>query len=266
MSVFDELGEGVFRRRYESLDLNIGVVIGREALLLVDSRASHRQADQLRNELRTLTSLPVGWVVNTHFHWDHTWGNARFPEAALWGHDRCRTEMLENGEVARKRVLGWIPAEHHDAVKEVEITPPTEVFQTSALLDIGHRIVELRYHGLGHTNSDIAVRVQDAGVLFAGDLLEEGAPPSFGDSYPLDWAQTLDSIRLEATVVPGHGDLVDAAFVTSQQDEIEAIADAARRGYSEGAPIESLIAGGPYPPEPMRLAMTRAYAQLSGEI
>jgi glyoxylase-like metal-dependent hydrolase (beta-lactamase superfamily II) len=174
--------------------------------------------------------------------------------------------MLENGEVARQRVLGWIPAEHHDAVKEVEITPPTEVFQTSALLDIGHRIVELRFYGLGHTNSDIAVRVQDAGVLFAGDLLEEGAPPSFGDSYPLDWAQTLDSIRLEATVVPGHGDLVDAAFVTSQQDEIEAIADAARRGHSEGAPIESLIAGGPYPAEPMRLAMTRAYAQLSGEI
>ena len=105
MSVFDELGDGVFRRRYESLDLNIGVVIGEEAVLLVDSRASHRQADQLRAELTTLTSLPVGWVVNTHFHWDHTWGNARFPEAALWGHEQCRSEMIDNGEAARRQVL-----------------------------------------------------------------------------------------------------------------------------------------------------------------
>jgi len=264
MSVFDELGDRVFRRRYESLDLNIGVVLGADAVLLVDSRASHRQADQLRDELRSLTSLPVGWVVNSHFHWDHTWGNARFPEAQLWGHDRCRTELIENGDRARQRVLEGMPVEHHDEVNEVAITPPTEVFGTSALIDMGDRVVDLRYHGLGHTNSDIVVRV--AGVLFAGDLLEEGAPPSFGDSYPLDWAQTLDSVRLEATVVPGHGDLVDATFVATQQDEIESIADAARTGYSEGAPVESLIDGGPYPPEPMRLAITRAYAQLAGEI
>lgn len=265
-AVFDEIGDGVYRRRYESLDLNIGVVVGAEAVLLVDSRASHRQADQLRDELKTLTDLPVGWVVNTHFHWDHTWGNARFPEAALWGHERCRSEMIDNGEAARQRVLEWMPAEHHAAVSEVVITPPTETFASSALLDIGGRVVELRYHGLGHTNSDIVVRVTDAGVLFAGDLLEEGAPPSFGDSYPLDWAQTLDSIRLESTVVPGHGDVVDAAFVTTQQNEIEAIADATRMGYREDAPVESLIDAGPYPPEPMRQAVTRAYAQLAGEI
>lgn len=266
MSAFEELGSGVFRRRYESLDLNIGVVIGAEAVLLVDSRASHWQADQLREELRALTSLPVGWVVNTHFHWDHTWGNARFPEAILWGHEQCRIEMADHGEAARQRVLEWIPAEHHDAVNEVEITPPTETFRTSSLLDIGGRVVELRYHGLGHTNSDVTVRVQDAGVLFAGDLLEQGAPPSFGDSYPLDWAQTLDSIRLESAVVPGHGDVIDAGFVASQQDEIESVADAARAGYHEGAPVESLIDRGPYPPQSMREAIARAYAQLGGEI
>ena len=229
MSVFQELGDGIFRRRYESLDLNIGVVIGEEAVLLVDSRASHRQADQLRAELTTLTSLPVGWVVNTHFHWDHTWGNARFPEAALWGHDRCRSEMIGNGEAARQAVLEWMPAEHHDAVNEVIITPPTETFSSSVLLDIGGRVVELRHHGLGHTNSDIVVRVP--GVLFAGDLIEEGAPPAFGDSYPLDWGETLDSIMLETTVVPGHGDVVDAGFVATQQAEIEDIAAAAREGH-----------------------------------
>lgn len=266
MSVFDELGDGVFRRRYESLDLNIGVVIGADALLLVDSRGSHHQADELRDELSSLTDLPVGWVVNTHFHWDHTWGNARFPEAVLWGHERCRAELVDNGEAARRRVLEWMPEEHHQAVDDVVITPPTETFATSQLLNIGNRVVELRYHGLGHTNSDIVVRVPDAGVLLAGDLLEEGAPPSFGDSYPLNWAQTLDSIRLEPTVVPGHGDIVDAAFVAQQQEEIEAVADIARIGHSDEAPVDFLSNSGPYPEETMRLALTRAYAQLDGEL
>ena len=266
MSVFQELGNGVFRRRYESFDLNIGVVIGEEAVLLVDSRASHRQADQLRDELLTLTDLPVGWVVNTHFHWDHTWGNARFPEAALWGHERCRSEMIENGEEARRAVLEWMPVEQYDAVNEVVITPPTETFASSALLDIGGRVVELRYHGLGHTNSDIVVRVADAAVLFAGDLVEQGAPPAFGDSYPLDWGQTLDSIVLEATMVPGHGDVVDISFVATQQAEIEDLADTAREGHSDGVPLEAFVEQGPYPPETMRQALNRAYAQLDGEL
>ena len=212
MSVFDELGDGVYRRRYESLDLNIGVVIGAEAILLVDSRASHRQADQLIGELRTLSKLPVGWVVNTHFHWDHTWGNSRFPNAVLWGHERCRTEMIDHGEMERQRVLKGMPEEHHDAISEVVITPPTETFAISCSVDIGGRAVVLCHHGLGHTNSDITVRVLDAGVIFAGDLLEEGAPPSFGDSYPLDWGSTLAAIDLEAIVVPGHGDVVDAGL------------------------------------------------------
>ena len=266
MSVFDEIGDGVFRRRYESLDLNIGVVIGAEAVLLVDSRANHRQADQLSDELRTLTELPIGWVVNTHFHWDHTWGNARFPEAALWGHERCRIEMIDNGEAERQRVLEGMPKEHHDAISEVVITPPTETFRTATMLDIGGRVVELRHHGLGHTNSDVTVRVPGADVLFAGDLVEEGAPPSFGDSYPIDWAQTLGSIRLEPIIVPGHGDVVDAAFVAGQQEEIAAVVDAARGGYQQDLPVESLIERGPYPPQPMRQAISRVYAQLAGEI
>ena len=77
--MFDELADGVFRRHYESLDLNVGVVLGDEGSLIADTRASHVEADELLDELRRLTSLPVLWVIDTHWHWDHTFGNARFP-------------------------------------------------------------------------------------------------------------------------------------------------------------------------------------------
>jgi glyoxylase-like metal-dependent hydrolase (beta-lactamase superfamily II) len=83
--VFDQLADGVFRRRYASLDLNIGVVIGDEGVLIVDTRASHVEADELRSDLRALTAKPVLWVIDTHWHWDHTFGNARFPGAEIWG-------------------------------------------------------------------------------------------------------------------------------------------------------------------------------------
>lgn len=263
MSVFDELDKGIFRRRYESLDLNIGVVIGEDAVLLIDSRASHRQADDLRDELRTLTDLPVGWVVNTHFHWDHTWGNARFPEAQLWGHDMCRSEMVEHGEAARRGVLEWMPAEHRSAVNDVEITPPTHTFAEHASLNIG-REIELTFYGRGHTNSDIVVHADH--VLFAGDLIEEGAPPSFGDSYPLDWGATVGAIGHRDTIVPGHGDVADKGFLSAQHGELAAVADIARHGHREGMAIEHLVALGPYPPETMQIALSRAYAQLSGEL
>jgi len=263
VSVFDELGDGIFRRHYESLDLNIGVVIGEDAVLLVDTRASHRQADQLRAELRALTDLPVGWVVNTHFHWDHTWGNSRFPEATIWGHERCRYEMIENGEAARQAVLEWMPVEYHEMIDEVVITPPTHTFSESASIDVG-RHIDLSYHGLGHTNSDIVVRVGD--VMFAGDLVEEGAPPSFGDSYPLDWGPTLRRIEPEETVVPGHGDVVDRHFLSAQCEELNAVADLARDGYHHGIDPEQLVEGGPYPAETLRVAFTRAYDQLNGDL
>ena len=263
MSVFDQLGDGIFRRRYESLDLNIGVVIGDDAVLLVDSRASHRQADQLRDELRTLTDLPIGWVVNTHFHWDHTWGNARFPEATIWGHDRCRSEMVDNGESARRGVLEWMPAEYHEMVEEVEITPPTNTFAETASLQIG-REVRLSYHGLGHTNSDIVVRVDN--VVFAGDLLEEGAPPSFGDSYPLNWAPTLTNLPPAEVIVPGHGDVVDAPFRQAQTGELRAVAELAREGHRSGKPVAELTDDGAYPPPTMEAALKRAYAQLDGQL
>jgi glyoxylase-like metal-dependent hydrolase (beta-lactamase superfamily II) len=74
------------------------------------------------------------------------------------------------------------------------------------------------------------VLVPDVGVAVAGDLVEQGAPPWFGDSYPLEWPDTLTALlpRLGPVVVPGHGDVVDPAFVAAQRDDLAVVADAAR--------------------------------------
>jgi glyoxylase-like metal-dependent hydrolase (beta-lactamase superfamily II) len=257
--MFDELADGVFRRRYESLDLNVGVVLGEQGILVIDTRASHVEADELRKELRTLTTLPVRWVIDTHWHWDHTFGNARFPEAEIWGHELCRKTMVELGDSMKDDAAAWLP-DRLDEFAEVVITPPTSVFDTAASIDLGPVLVEMTYHGRGHTDSDIVVTVGE--VSFMGDLLEEGAPPVFADGFPLSWPVTLESAAEigSSIIVPGHGDTLDRAGAAAQLDEIRAVAELAHRCLVEGFPVADAALLGPYPPEVMGSALQRALA------
>ena len=263
--MFDQLGEGVFRRRYESFDLNIGVVIGVDGVLIVDTRASHRQADELIAELRALTSLPVRWVVDTHWHWDHSFGNARFPDAEIWGHERCAEALSQQGDLMKEGAKTWVAPENHPEIDEVIVTPPNQTFSTSASLSIG-REVSLSYHGLGHTDADILISVADAGVTFVGDLVEESAPPYFGDGYPLTWPLTmrLAMESMQATVVPGHGDVVDVDFVRSQREELVSVAELATSVIEGELVIEEAALLGPYPDEVMTTAIQRAVAVAGG--
>lgn len=272
MGIWREVGDGVFVRRYPFLDSNVGAILGDDGVLVVDTRTSHRQADEILAELRELTALPVVHVVNTHVHSDHTFGNARFPGAALWGHERCATGMRDGGEEARRALILQFP-EMAEEFAEVVITPPDRTFVERATVAWGGRTVELRFLGRGHTDSDIVIVVPDrrpdgTSLLFAGDLLESGAPPSFGDAYPLDWPATAAAIlSLGAeSIVPGHGAVVDRSFAALQADDIAAAADLARDVHIGELTLEEAVASGPFPPETMREALARALAQLNGSI
>lgn len=259
--MFDQLADGVFRRRYEALDLNVGVVIGEDGVLIVDTRASHRQADELIEELEQITTLPVRWVVNTHWHWDHVFGNSKFPDAEIWGHELCQIALVSRGDEMKTAAKEWVPPEHHDEIDQVEVVAPGNTFAESASLAIG-RVVEMRYHGFGHTDADIVITLPDADVSFFGDLVEEGAPPSFGDSHPVAWPLTLRlaSDNLRGTIVPGHGDVVDPEFVRSQLDELIAVSELATNYVNGEIDLEGAASSGPYGDEVMRSALLRAQA------
>ena len=259
--MFDQLAEGVFRRRYQSLDLNVGVVIGDDGLLVIDTRASHREARELLDELATLSPKPVRWVVNTHYHWDHVYGNAMFDGAEIWGHELCQTALGEIGEEMKSSAKEWLPIEQHDDIDQVKVVPPQKVFSDSISLDIG-REVALSYHGFAHTDSDIVVRVPGAEVAFFGDLLEEGAPPSFADSYPVAWPLSLSlaSEELAEVVVPGHGDVVGRDFVEAQHAELVEVADIATSFVNGEVGLDEAATAGPYPGDVMKTALLRAAA------
>ena len=259
----------MFVRRYAFYDQDIVAVLAADAALVVDTRSTPAQAREILDDLADLGSPGVGVVVNTHGHHDHAFGNSVFRPAVIWGHERCRTMLALTGEAQRARVAAEVPELAAD-LADVVLDPPDRVFAGSATLDLGGREVRLAYLGRGHTDNDIVVSIPDADVLCAGDLLENGATPFFGDGYPLDWPATAEALLAMTgrgtVVVPGHGDPARRAFAEDQVRGFRAVAALAARVRAGEMDLEAAIAAAPYPAAAAREPLERALAQLRGEL
>jgi glyoxylase-like metal-dependent hydrolase (beta-lactamase superfamily II) len=264
---WQEIGDRVFTRHYDFLDQQIGAVLGGSDVLVIDTRASPSHARVIADELRELTKHPVSIVVDTHWHWDHSFGNSLFRPAPIWGHVRAADRLRREGAAAIRELATEMPA-LAEALAEVVIDPPEHTFEDRAAIQVGDRSVELSYHGRGHTEGDIAICVPDADVLFAGDLIENGAPPSFGDGYPMDWPATVERLLPLATgaVVPGHGNVGDRSFLEAQIAAFRGLAELARELHAGRTSLEAAIAASPFGPRTPRDAFERALAQLRDEL
>lgn len=265
-SRWGEIGDRVFVRRYAFFDQNIVAVLGGDGrALVVDTRTTYAQAREVLDDLRELGSPRVGIVVNTHGHYDHVFGNRLFRPAVIWGHERCAVMIERDGERQRATTAAALPGLAAE-LAEVELDPPDRTFAERAPLDLGGRAVELAYLGRGHTDNDIVLRVPDADVLCAGDLLENGATPYFGDGFPLEWPATAEAILGlvgEGTVVvPGHGAHAGRAFVESQVSGFHQVVTLARRVAAGELDLEEAVEAAPYPAKDAREPLERALAQL----
>lgn len=165
----------------------------------------------------------------------------------------------------RNRVSTQAP-EYADELREVILTPPDQVFTDAATIDLGDRELRLAYLGHGHTDNDIVIEVADAGVLFAGDLLENDAAPSFGDAFPGAWAETVRERLLplvKEAVVPGHGGVGDRAFVTAQAADLAAMAELGALLAAGELDEEEAIRRAPFPAGTARTALGRALAEMA---
>ncbi|GAA4694305.1 MBL fold metallo-hydrolase [Nocardioides conyzicola] len=275
---FTEIADRVWVARYEWFDVNVTLVGGDRGLLVVDTHASDLAARAVVDDVRRLGAGEVVGVVNTHEHFDHTFGNgafrAAYGELPIHAHEVAAERTVPAGE----RIKGLYDADpddpHGDEVRATVIVPADRTFSSAVSLDLGDRAVELVHPGRGHTGGDLVLRVPDVDVLLAGDLVEESMArngvPGFGDDcYPLEWPHSLDivlSLSTSATVVvPGHGAPVDREFVEEQRNAIgivaQTIRDLAARGVRAEDALEAV--GWPYPREELAAAVRRGYAQLS---
>ena len=261
---WDEVAAGVFRRRHQSVDLNVGLVVGEAGCVVIDTRIHHGEAEELRASIATVTLKPIAWTINTHWHWDHTFGNAVFADTPIVSHQEARARLQRDGAAAKADAENWLTGEPLELVRAVEVTLPTVTFQQTMSIDLGDKVLVLEHLGRGHTDNDILIAVGD--VVFAGVLIEESAPPYFGDGYPLDWPRTLDRMleRGFGVAVPGHGGTVDRAFITTQREHIEHVVDLARQAAADGRGSQDLdYSDAPWPAPSMAMAVDRALWQLA---
>jgi glyoxylase-like metal-dependent hydrolase (beta-lactamase superfamily II) len=272
---FTEVGHDVWVARYEWFDVNVSLVRGSSGLLVVDTHASAAAAREVIDDVRALGAGEVVAVVNTHAHFDHTFGNGAFRAAygavPVHAHEVAAATTVSSGERIKAR---YDEPEHRDdphreELQQTEIVPADTTFSSAVALELGDRMVELVHPGRGHTAGDLVVRVPDADVLLAGDLVEESGPPNLGgDSHPMDWPLSLDIVlgllTGSSVVVPGHGAPVDREFVEQQRNELGIVAETIRDLATRGVPLDDALAAAewPYPEDALVHAVRRGYEQL----
>ncbi len=264
-----QLGAHSYARRYEPFDVTIGAVVGADAVLVIDSRGSVAEAEQLLADVRVLSDKPIRGVVNTHQHFDHTLGNAAFTDVPVIGHESL-SETLEAhlDEVRDDRRA----ADDDDPAVRARIASPTRLpdvtFSSAWSTDLGDCLVEVVHPGPAHTAGDVVVKVTPDRVAYVGDLAEESGPPSYGsDSYPLEWGDALDFVvgvcEPESTIVPGHGDAVDRDFLQEQRKTILDVANQIRDAAAAGESVDqALKREWPLDPSTLQHAVRRGFEQL----
>ncbi|CAN5913340.1 MBL fold metallo-hydrolase [soil metagenome] len=271
---FREVADRVWVARYPWFDVNVALVAGSDGAVVVDTHASGVAAREVVEDLSQVAGAGrFVAIVNTHEHFDHTFGNATFLDVfgavPVHAHEVAAARTHAAGERIKRRYSADLDDPHREEVLATEVVAADRTFSSSAVLDLGDRLVELLHPGRGHTGGDLVVRVADADVVLAGDLVEESAPPAIGgDAYPLDWPHSLDVVLgllgADTVVVPGHGALVDRAFVERQRAALGLVVDTIRDLAERGVAIEDALGAAewPWPPEVLDEAVRRGYEQL----
>jgi glyoxylase-like metal-dependent hydrolase (beta-lactamase superfamily II) len=212
---FDKLSEHAYAYTAEG-DPNTGIVIGDDAVMVIDTQATPVMAADVIRRIREVTDKPIKYVVLSHYHAVRVLGASAYkPEHVIASQDTLDL-IHERGEQDKASEIGRFPR----LFRNVESVPPgmtwpTLTFTGKMTLWMGKLEVHLLQLGRGHTKGDTVVWLPQEKILFSGDLVEFDATPYAGDAYFRDWPQTLDNLtKLQPEkLVPGRG----AALQTREQ-------------------------------------------------
>ncbi|SDK42432.1 cyclase [Lentzea albidocapillata subsp. violacea] len=225
---------------------NTGIVVGSDdTLLLVDTTSTEARNRALLASVASVCPAAPSYVINTHHHGDHTFGNWLMPPSTvIVGHEACREEVLAAGLLAAQVLTG--PDYGH-----IEVRPPSLTYSTSLTLYLGTRVVELHHPGPAHTRGDTIAWLPAERVLFTGDLVFAGGQPFLAEGSIHGYLSALEFLRAfnADVVVPGHGPLLRGPEIARVLDDLVAyttyLSELATSGHASGkTPMEAVREAG----------------------
>lgn len=282
---WQELRPGVHRAVAEPATVNIGLVVGTDGVLLIDTGSTPEQGRAIAESAQALAGRSITHVIITHQHWDHFWGLAGVlelaPDAEVIAHESVTVPAADDLAAATQaRELG---------IDLASLAAPTTLISLARGVNLGGFRVEAIHLGPAHTPGDLLVVVAQARVAFTGDLYETSGPPCFmAESTIETWPSVLDGAlagaKEDTLVVPGHGDPTGPFAAFQQRAEISMIFGAAERLVARGVALEQALAaldspvddeGRPHPgasewqwpftPEAIKAALPLCYAELKAK-
>ena len=203
---FDRLSDHAYAYTAEG-DPNTGIVIGDDAVMVIDTQATPVMAQDVIRRIREVTDKPIRYVVLSHYHAVRVLGASGYrPEHVIASRDTYDL-IVERGEADMKSEIERFPRLFRAVESVPGLTWPTIVFEKRLTMMLGGLEVEIMQLGRGHTKGDTVVWLPDERILFSGDLVEFDATPYTGDAYLADWPATLDAIAAlhPQKLVPGRG-------------------------------------------------------------
>jgi glyoxylase-like metal-dependent hydrolase (beta-lactamase superfamily II) len=203
---FDKLSDHAYAYTAEG-DPNTGVVVGDDAIMVIDTQATPVMAQDVIRHIRTVSDKPIRYVVLSHYHAVRVLGASGYGAQHVIASRDTYDLIVERGEADMKSEIERFPRLFQAVESVPGLTWPTLVFEKRMTLWIGTLQVELMQIGRGHTKGDTVVWLPQERILFSGDLVEYQTTPYTGDAYLGDWPATLDAIAAlkPAKLVPGRG-------------------------------------------------------------
>ena len=208
---------------------NVAVLVTSEGVILVDDKYE-RDHDQIMDRIKSVTQQPVKYVFSTHYHEDHSGGNAKFlPTSEIISTRNARTNILE----------------HKQSNGSADTKPARVVFTDETSVFLGGREVRAHYFGRGHTNGDAVIYFPELRTIHTGDLMA-GTSPLIdypGGGSLADWGKTLSNAMAAwdfDTVIPGHGAVTNKAGLATYRDNVEKLKARASALIREGKSQDDL--------------------------
>ena len=204
---FDKLSEHAYAYTAEG-DPNTGIIIGDDAVMVIDTQATPIMAQDVIRRIREVTDKPIKYVLLSHYHAVRVLGASAYGAEHIIASEDTRDLIVERGQFDKDSEIGRFPRLFQNVESVPEgLTWPTMTFTGKMTLWLGKLEVQILQLGRGHTKGDTVAWLPQEKILFAGDLVEFGATPYAGDAYFKDWPQTLDNLAAlkPEKLVPGRG-------------------------------------------------------------